>query len=133
MMHWAYIMKHKNVFQYIFIVQYLFILLIIWITLSVLNQLEKLVISEGGSQSSSLTHNGAWCWFADPRAIYYKGKKKKPQNHRKVSFLPPGEQSCKSLFKMPELVNLARRRSNRVTRRVHLNWTKLEVKGPNSP
>ena len=75
MMHWAYIMKHKNVFQYIFIVQYLFILLIIWITLSVLNQLEKLVIFEGGSQSSSLTPNGAWCWFADPRAIYYKGEK----------------------------------------------------------
>ena len=21
-----------------------------------------------------LTNNGAWCWFADPRAIYYRGK-----------------------------------------------------------
>ena len=86
-MHWAYIMKHKNVFQYIFIVQYLFILLIIWITLSVLNQLEKLVISEGGGQSSSLTPNGAWCWFADPRAIYYKGKKKKtPKSPKSLIF-----------------------------------------------
>ena len=25
-------------------------------------------------QISELTENGAWCWFADPRAIYFKGK-----------------------------------------------------------
>ena len=24
-------------------------------------------------QISELTENGAWCWFADPRAIYFKG------------------------------------------------------------
>ena len=24
-------------------------------------------------QISELTRNGAWCWFADPRAIYFKG------------------------------------------------------------
>ena len=24
-------------------------------------------------QVKELTRNGAWCWFADPRAIYFKG------------------------------------------------------------
>ena len=76
MMNLAYIFKHKNVLKYIFVAQYLFILFIIWITLCVLNQLEKFVISdEGHSSSTQLTQNGAWCWFADPRAIYYKGKR----------------------------------------------------------
>ena len=23
---------------------------------------------------NQLTNDGAWCWFADPRAVYYKGK-----------------------------------------------------------
>jgi len=27
-----------------------------------------------GESYLSLTGNGAWCWFSDPRAIYYKGK-----------------------------------------------------------
>ena len=25
----------------------------------------------------SITHNGAWCWFSDPRAVYYEGKYKR--------------------------------------------------------
>ena len=27
-----------------------------------------------GEAYSSFTGNGAWCWFSDPRAIYYKGR-----------------------------------------------------------
>jgi hypothetical protein len=27
-----------------------------------------------GEKYTALTDNGAWCWFSDPRAVYYKGK-----------------------------------------------------------
>jgi len=30
-----------------------------------------------GSSFKSLTFDGAWCWFSDPRAIYYEGKFKR--------------------------------------------------------
>ncbi len=35
---------------------------------------------EKGSESDrylSMTSNGAWCWFSDPRAVYYEGKNKR--------------------------------------------------------
>jgi len=32
---------------------------------------------EEGSIYESLTYDGAWCWFSDPRAIYYEGKHKR--------------------------------------------------------
>lgn len=30
-----------------------------------------------GEAYQSFTDNGAWCWFSDPRAIYYEGKHKR--------------------------------------------------------
>ena len=31
----------------------------------------------GGGSYRSFTDDGAWCWFSDPRGIYYEGKHKK--------------------------------------------------------
>lgn len=38
------------------------------------------IMNETGLDSetySSMTFNGAWCWFSDPRAVYYEGKHKR--------------------------------------------------------
>jgi hypothetical protein len=41
--------------------------------------IDKPEIAGVGSGESflSFTHNGAWCWFSDPRAIYYEGDHKR--------------------------------------------------------
>ena len=46
------------------------------ITISVLILISKFD-SESIDLKGQLTQNGAWCWFADPRAIYHEGKNKR--------------------------------------------------------
>ncbi len=36
-------------------------------------QIESKKLLDGNSYNT-LTNDGAWCWFADPRAVYYEGK-----------------------------------------------------------
>jgi hypothetical protein len=43
--------------------------------LSMLLLLSVTNITNASNQTDTLTLDGAWCWFADPRAIYYKGEK----------------------------------------------------------
>lgn len=31
----------------------------------------------GSAEYQSMTFNGAWCWYSDPRAVYYEGKHKR--------------------------------------------------------
>lgn len=38
---------------------------------------EKKVKGNSSDQYKSMISNGAWCWFSDPRAIYYEGKYKR--------------------------------------------------------
>lgn len=33
--------------------------------------------AENSEKYQSFTENGAWCWFSDPRAIYFEGKYKR--------------------------------------------------------
>jgi len=50
---------------------YAFFLLAYYVDATVI-QIEML--QKKGESYLSLTDNGAWCWFSDPRAIYYNGK-----------------------------------------------------------
>lgn len=37
------------------------------------HQKEESTVTVAGEAYKSFTENGAWCWFSDPRAIYFKG------------------------------------------------------------
>ncbi len=60
--------------------KYIVLLLAACSTLSSFGQfVETEIDAASGCDSElyqSVTHNGAWCWFADPRAVYYEGEKK---------------------------------------------------------
>ncbi len=37
----------------------------------------KISEAENSESYQSFTQNGAWCWFSDPRAVYFEGKYKR--------------------------------------------------------
>ena len=61
----------------------IFFLLILFISSSLLSSqnLSKVDLIKDSGQNSesyqSFTFDGAWCWFTDPRAVYYEGKYKR--------------------------------------------------------
>ena len=52
----------------------LFLFISIALTFNVCNGQSKNKLVPKGESYLSFTDNGAWCWFSDPRAIYFKGQ-----------------------------------------------------------
>ncbi len=62
--------------------KYLILLILNFVLLPLFSQdfvRSKFEKSEGfpSEQYRSMTFNGSWCWFSDPRAVYYEGKHKR--------------------------------------------------------